>query len=118
MAISIVDLHSGIGLNFGCERAFDGSRTLHAHNLSGLLLDFRSDALPGAKYAAARGRRKFTAEEQEARKVVAVEGPGAIKGAFASEVEADAAMQVDDGEETASLFVEDTTPVENADIVE
>lgn len=27
-------------------------------------------------------------------------------------------MQVDDGEETASLFVEDTTPVENADIVE
>jgi len=81
-------------------------------------LDFRSSALPGAKYAAARGRRKFTAEEQEARKVVAVEGPGAIKGAFASEVEADAAMQVDDGEEIASLFVEDTTPVENADIVE
>ena len=29
-------------------------------------LDFRSSALPGAKYAAARGRRKFTAEEQEA----------------------------------------------------
>jgi hypothetical protein len=81
-------------------------------------LDFRSAALPGAKYAAARGRRKFTAEEKEARRVVGVEGPGAIKGAFSGELEADAAMEVDDGEEAASVFVEDTTPVENADIVE
>jgi hypothetical protein len=49
-----------------------------------------------------------------------VEGPGAITGKFASEVEADTAMEVegDDGEETTSLFVEDTTAVENADIVE
>merc|ERR1719235_2884024 len=74
-------------------------------------LDFRSAALPGAKYAAARGRRKFTAEEQQARKIVGVEGPGAIKGAFAGEVEADATMEVDDGEEAASVFVEDATPV-------
>jgi hypothetical protein len=81
-------------------------------------LDFRSDALPGAKYAASRGRRKFSAEEQTARKIVGVEGPGAIKGALASEVQDDAGMEVDDGEETVAAFVEDTTPVENADIVE
>jgi hypothetical protein len=81
-------------------------------------LDFRSDALPGAKYAASRGRRKFTAEEQQARKIVGVEGPGAIKGALASELQADASMEVDDGDETASLFVEDTAPVENDNIVE
>jgi hypothetical protein len=80
-------------------------------------LDFRSEALPGAKYAASRGRRKFTSEEQEARKIVGVEGPGAIKGMLASEVQADATMEVDDGEETTGIFVEDTAPVENADIV-
>jgi hypothetical protein len=81
-------------------------------------LDFRSEALPGAKYAATRGRRKFNAEEQAGRKVVGVEGPGAIKGALASDAQADPAMEVDDGEEIASLFVEDTTPVENGNIVE